>query len=481
MKKHLILFAAFSMMFLTSFGQETTKTEKPYLLKVKMKETDCFRCVQGQITMRDLSDVADVEIVFNGLNEKTINQFLKTNALEYVKGNDDFKIISDKEEYAKLNTIPSVSEGHLIDRKGKEIMVFQFRLDKPTQDRLNAIKTKGKALMQKEPITLQTDYNNSGIDFSVQGNQFVLCNRPMNLCQVFNSRGELVREIDGNFVDPSDVFPELKELDSMMMKSLKNSGFYSSTIEDAFINWNEIWVGYSVSCPRVEDGSVYLPSYYQLLSYPLSDMTQNFKVIFDTRPYDVTTMDFDHLDEGTMTFLHNTYTVLQKYNQEERFIYHQAKCEVHNDTLALKDEHPVSYPEFEQQMLWYKPKLKDGLLNLAFTEYLVDIQTDTVFNLPFRYNTKIEDYGGFNVKMTQDARLVDWAFDGEMLGVIYYDLGEDNKMEKCHYLVWQKGQTAFTDKEITLPDGAVGNLKLVLPDVAYYLTTDNRVGMIVLE
>ena len=132
MKKRLILIATFAMMFLTSFSGQT---EKPYLLKVKMKETDCFRCVQGQITMRDLSEVADVEIVFNGLNEKTINQFLKTNALEYVKGNDDFKIVSDKEEYARLNTIPSVSEGHLLDRKGNEIMVFQFRLDK-CNDRL---------------------------------------------------------------------------------------------------------------------------------------------------------------------------------------------------------------------------------------------------------------------------------------------------------------------------------------------------------
>ena len=480
MKKRLILIATFAMMFLTSFSGQT---EKPYLLKVKMKETDCFRCVQGQITMRDLSEVADVEIVFNGLNEKTINQFLKTNALEYVKGNDDFKIVSDKEEYARLNTIPSVSEGHLLDRKGNEIMVFQFRLDKPTQDRLTAIKTKGKALMQKEPITLQTDYNNSGIDFSVQGNHFVLCNRPMNLCQIFNSNGELVREIDGNRVDPSDVFPELKELDSTIINSIKAYGFYRSSLEDVFINGNEIWASFTVSCPTFEDGQVSLRSPYQVLSYPFNDSTQRFKVLFDSRQHQISSMVFGHLNDGnTLSFLRNTHAVLQKYNHEGQSIYNQAICEVRNDSLILKDEHPVSYPEFEQQeMLWYKPKLKDGLLNLAFTEYLVDIQTDTVFNLPFRYNTKIEDYGGFNVKMTQDARLVDWAFDEETLGVVYYDLGEDNKMEKCHYLVWQKGQTGFTDKEITLPDGAVGNLKLVLPDVAYYLTTDNRVGTMVLE
>ena len=483
MKKHFLFFVALVMLVLASYGQqETTKIEKPYLLKVKMKETDCFRCVQGQITMRDLSEVADVEIVFNGLNEKTIEQFFKTNALEYVKGNDNFKIVSDKEEYARLNTIPTVSEGHLIDKKGKEVMVFQFSLDKATQDRLNAIKTKGNALMQTEPIALQTDYNNSGIDFSVQGNHFVLCNRPMNLCQIFNSSGKLVREIDGNFVDPSDVFPELKELDSTIINSIKAYGFYRSSLEDVFINGNEIWASFTVSCPTIENGQVSLRSPYQVLSYPLNDSTQRFKVLFDSRQHHITSMVFGHLNDGNaLPFLHNTCAVLQKYNQEGQSTYHQAKCEVKDGTLALIDERPVSYPEFErQELLWYKPKLKDGLLNLGFTEYLVDIQKDTVINLPFRYNTKVVDNGGFDIKVTQDARLVDWTFDGETLGVIYHDLVE-NKMDKCHYLVWQKGQTAFTDKEISLPDGAVANLKLVLPDVANYLTPDNKVGTFVLE
>ena len=483
MKKHFLLFAALTILVLASYGQqETAKTEKPYLLKVKMKETDCFRCVQGQITMRDLSEVADVEIVFNGLNEKTIEQFLKTNALEYVKGNDDFKIVSDKEEYAKLNTIPTVSEGHLIGKKGKEIMVFQFRLDNATMNRLNAIKTKGKALMQKEPITLQTDYNNNGIAFSVQGNHYVLCNRPMNLCQIFNSSGKLVREIDGNFVDPSNVFPELKELDSTIINSIKAYGFYRSSLEDVFINGNEIWASFTVSYPTYEDEKVSLHSPYQVLSYSLNDSTQHFKVLFDSRQSQITTMVFDHINYGNiLPFIHNTHAVLQKYNQEGQSIYNQAICEVRNDSLVLKDERPVSYPKFEQQeLLWYKPKLKDGMLNLLFTEYLVDIQTDTIFNLPFRYNTKVIDNGGFNIKSIFDALLIDWDFDGETLGVIYDDI-VDEQRSKRHYLVWRKGQKDFTDTEITLSEKELVGMQLVLPDVAYYLTTDNRVRAMVLE
>ncbi|MBR1513353.1 MAG: hypothetical protein IJ622_03575 [Bacteroidales bacterium] len=476
MKKHLILFAAFALMFLTSFGSQT---EKPYLLKVKMKETDCFRCVQGQITMRDLAAVADVEIVFNGLNDRTIEQFLKTNALEYVKGNEDFKIVSDKEEYAHLNTIPSVSEGHLFNKNGNEILVFQFRLDNATQNRLSAIKRKGKALMQKEPITLQTDYNNDGIDFSVQGKHFVLCNRPMNLCQIFNSNGKLVREIDGNSVDPSDVFPELKEMDSTILKSIKGYGYYRSSIEDVFINGNEIWANFTVSYPTYEDEKVSLCSPFQVLSYSLNDSTQHFKVLFDSRQNQITTMVFNYINYGNvLPFLHD---VLQKYNQEGQSIYNQAICEVRNDSLILKDERPVSYPKFEQQqLLWYKPKLKDGLLNLLFTEYLVDIQTDTAINLPFRYNTKVVDNGGFDIKSTFDALLVDWAFDGETLGVIYNDF-VDGQRSKSHYLVWQKVQKGFTEKEFSLPDAELVALQLVLPDVINYLTTDNKVGTMVLE
>ena len=237
MKKHFLFFAALAMLVLASYGQqETAKSEKPYLLKVKMKETDCFRCVSGQITMRDLSDVADVEIVFNGLSDNTIDRFMQTNALEYAKQEEGFKIISDQEEYAKLNTIPSVSEGHLFDSKGNEIMVFQFRLDKPTMSRLNAIQRKGHALMQTEPIALETDYNNTGIDFSVQGDFYVLTNKPMNLCQVFNSNGALVREINGNLVDPADVFPELKNFDASVLNSIKAYGYYRSSIEEVFIN-----------------------------------------------------------------------------------------------------------------------------------------------------------------------------------------------------------------------------------------------------
>lgn len=453
--------------------RENTDLSKPYVLKVKMKETDCFRCVQGQITMRDFSEVADVEIVFNGLNDKTISRFLEANALEYVKETDGFKIISDEEVYAKLNTIPSVSEGHLFDKKGREIMVFQFRLDKAAMSRLNAIQRKGKALMQNEPVSLKTDFDNSGVDFSVQGSFYVLTNKPMNLCQVFNMDGELVREIDGNLVDPSDVFPELQELNPKTLNFIKEIGQYKSSIEQAFINGREIWIGSFVSSPALEENSVNLYSYYQLLSFPLYDSLQLFKVIFDGRP-NVTTTTFNH-SNGDDTFI-----ILMK-NDEVVPVCNQAKCEVRDGKMVLLDEQPIHYPEFDRQKsLLYKPTLKDGLLNLMFTEYLVNVQSDTVFTLPFQYNTKIVDNGGFNIKITMDACLEDWAFDGEKIGVIYYNMVEGEKSQ-CHYLSWQKGQNGFLDKVITLPDEKIIALRLVLPDVANYLTKDNKVGTIVME
>lgn len=450
----------------------SSSSDKPYRLKVKIKETDCFRCVQGQIILRELSEVAYVEIVFNGLNDNTINRFLETNALEYVKETEGFKIVSDKEEYDKLNTISSVSEGHLLDIKGNEIMQFQFRLDMPTKTRLDAIKRKGKVLMQRKPVSLKTDFNNNGIDFSVQDSFYVLTNKPMNLSQIFNSHGELIREINGNLVEPSDVFPELRELDSSLLKSLKGYGFYRSSIDGVFIYENEILAGYTISCPTIEDGNVNLYSHYQLLAYPLYDSTQRFSIAFDGRLHKVATLVFDYSYEG------DAYAILQQYGEETSCTYIQAKCEMQDGTLVLGDEHPVHYPDVElNELLRYKPILKNGLMNLSFTEYLVNIQSDTVFNLPFRYNTKVVNNEGFNIKATMDAQLEDWAFDGETLGIIYYDIVEGEKAQ-CHHLLWRHGQKAFAKTNITLPNEEIVSLKLTFPDVAHYLTKDNKIGTI---
>jgi len=64
--------------------------------------------------------------------------------------------------------------------------------------------------------------------------------------------------------------------------------------------------------------------------------------------------------------------------------------------------------------------------------------------------------------------------------VIYDDI-VDNQRSKRHYLVWRKGQKDFTDIEIPLPNEEIIGFQLVLPDVVYYMTTDNRVGAMVLE
>ncbi|WP_373840853.1 hypothetical protein [Bacteroides heparinolyticus] len=473
--RYLLLILFFTFMLSSCGTKQTSRRDKPYILKVKMKETDCFRCVSGQITMLDLSKVADVEIIFNGLNDNSINRFLETNELEYTKTAEGFRIVSDKEEYAKLNTIPSVSEGHLYDRKGNEILVYQFRLDKATMSRLNLIQRKGHALMQQELVSLETEFDNDGIDFSIQKGFFVLTNGPMNLCQIFNSAGELVREINGNLVDPSDVFPELKELDTQRLKSIKDNGHYKSSIEEAFIIGNEIWIGYNVSCPVLEGRNVILYSYYQLLSYPIYDSTQDFNVIFDGKMHDAIALVPWLSHEG------DTYAIIERYDGDVLFTHTQAKCQLQDGMLIMENEHPVKYPDFaHQKLVWYRPVLKDGLLNFGLTEYLVDIQNDTVLNLPFRYNIRIEDNGGFDIKISQDAQMTDFAFDGETLGVVYFDIVE-GKQGKCHHLSWRNGQKTFSDNEIMLPKGEIIGVKLSMPDVVHYLTKDNKVGTIVME
>lgn len=446
--------------------------DKPFKLKVKIKESDCFRCMQGQIIMRDLSDIADVEIVFNGLNDKVINRFLQANALEYVKRVEGYKIVSDKEEYNRLNTIPSVSEGHLYAMNGDEIMTFQFRVDNITMKQLNAILRKGHVLLQKVPITLKTDYDNDKIDFSVQGDFFVLNNYPMNLCQVFNSKGEMIREIDGNLVEPSDVFSELKKMDATILRSLKDNGLCRSYIESSFIIENEIWIGFMVSCPTIVEGNVRLNTYYQLLSYSLFDSSKQYDVIYDGRPNNIVTMAFDNSSDNEL------FVVIQQCDEDNQFIYNQARCEKQDGFLALKDKHPIHYPDFEKKgSLSYRPVFKDGLLNLEFTEYLVDILSDTVFCLPIQHNEVIVDDRGGDIKVTKNTQLIDWCFDGKTLGVVYYDIVEGD-IKQCHHLSWQKGQNGFSDKVVYLLDEETVALRLVYPDGAYYLMKGNKVGTI---
>ena len=40
-----------------------------------MKETDCMKCINGQLLLKDFADVAELELVFNGLSDNEINRF----------------------------------------------------------------------------------------------------------------------------------------------------------------------------------------------------------------------------------------------------------------------------------------------------------------------------------------------------------------------------------------------------------------------
>ena len=94
------------------------KAEKPYFLQIKMKETDCMKCINGQLLLKDFADVAEVELVFNGLSDNEINRFLEVNSMEYLKNTAGCNFVSDKNTFNDINSNHLFAEGYLYDRHG---------------------------------------------------------------------------------------------------------------------------------------------------------------------------------------------------------------------------------------------------------------------------------------------------------------------------------------------------------------------------
>ncbi|KWW26158.1 MAG: hypothetical protein F082_224 [bacterium F082] len=464
MTAFLTIFAACNLQscLLSSCALSDAKPSKPFKLVVKMHETDCFSCLQGDAVLKDLIEVADAEIVFNGLNEKSIEKFLETNSLSYIKEVENIKIVSDVNKYEKLNKTPTVSEGFLYDNHDSEFFRFQFRMDGRTMKQLQNIYQEGKTLMETgEAVVLQTEYNNSGIGFLIQENCYVLLNRPLNLCQFFDKKGRLIREISGDSIDCRDIFPEMVSLDSKMVSGLEQIGGLHVSIIDVFVYGREVWVGCQVPFVNNEGNKMIHHSYYEVLSYSLFDQNQKYELVFDGRKDDVSAISFDIREDGCVDAL-----IFRAMEKDTARCYERARCQWDNGKLALIDEWRIDYPSFiHQDFLLYSPSLQDGLLNVSFTDYLMDIDDKTIFTLPFHCNAYVEDNGGFDMRLNMDANLIDWAYDGVMLGVIYRDVKEN----KYYYLSRTIGEKDFS--RVDLPVFEV-------PIISYSLQTPRLVRCI---
>ena len=446
------------------------RINKPYLLKIKMKETECLKCMNAHLMLKDFTDVAEMEIVFNGMSEKEINRFLEINSLNYLRESADCDIISDKKVFEDLNSNIMYSECYLLNRQGEQLAHFNFRTNDSTIRHLETLIRIGKSLMQKDKtIKLDTDYNNSLKAFSYRDDKLLLLNSSMNLVQTFDMNGRLLCEVDGTNISPLDIFEEMQPLDSTQATAinyLKNNGMLQSIPENAFVNGETIWVGYNVPYLDMGGTQFRLRSYYELLSFDTRDNNKNFRVICDGRKDNIQKIVFDN-EDGNISAVKVCY---DRINNKSLLSFDTYILS--DDTLFTIYSKSINYPEFERQRNYaYEPGLKCGLLNLQGTDFLYDVKTDSVISLPFNCNLKVSQQGDYNFEVKSDAFLLDWYSDGQEIGIIFRDI----KAGKWYHKLLTMNGDVIESRELSPSESNVKNYYMTSPRTALCLTNENEI------
>lgn len=445
-------------------------TEKLYLLKIKMKETECLKCMNAHLLLKDFANVAKMEVVFNGMSEKEINRFLEINSLNYLKEIADCDIVSDKKVFAEMNSNHAYSECYLLNRHGEQLAHFNFRTNDSTIKHLETLIRIGKSMMQEDKkIKLDTDYNNSLKTFSYRDGKLLLLNSSMNLVQIFDMNGHLLCEVDGANINPLDIFEEMQPLDStqaLAINYLKNNGMLQSIPENAFINGETICVGYNVPYLDMSETQFQLRSYYGLLSFDTRDDNKNFRIICDGRKDNIQKIIFDNEDS-------NISAVKVSYDKKNSTSLLSFDSYIlSNDTLSLIHSKSINYPEFERQKNYaYEPKLKCGLLNLQGSDYLYDVKTDSVISLPFNCNLKVIQQGDYNFEVEYDAFLADWYSDGYEIGIIFKDI----KVGKWYHKLLSMNGEVIASRELSPSESDIKNYYMTSPRTILCITNDNNI------
>ena len=459
--KRLVIFVL-SLVLLSSC---VSTDNKDYTLKVKINENDCLKCMSAQSLLKDFSEVANIHLFFDGLNDKEIERFLKINSMDYLEQIPTCKIISDKNEYDNYVKTSNISECRLFDKNNEMITEFSFRMDAATLGFINDFLDMARQQSSdEEPIRLQTDYNSTSSKFYVSEKYYVLLNGSMNVCQVFDKNGKLIREIDGAAIDPLDIFKEIDMTNDAVKQSveyMKSNGMFSCDPVNVKIYGDNILVGYRVPCLENRSGSFHLLSYYQLLSFVIGK--EGYDVIFDGSKEDVVGLVFDEKKNNVLLEEYIDNVTSQRY-------YVSCDYKFDNGELMMTSENIVDYPDFERiQSFYYGPKLKDGFLNLRQTDYLV--KNDNVINLPFKCNFRLIELGNFRFDADYDFNLVDWSCIGEKIGIVYFNNEDD---AYYHAIMTDKGEVV-SDKKIDVDILDVKTFVMQSPHKAILLTTDNQV------
>lgn len=465
-KSNVIIWVCLLVLYMGSCKPNTNQTTpSPLLTRLKINETDCFRCFGGNYIIEKLATITDIELVFNGLEEATLNRFLQVNNIP-----QDLvtSIINDTSTYNSLNTY-SLTEAHVCDRQGNEYLCFPFKEGPSIDEVISEINVLSDALsFENNPLKLDLSYNSSYQELCVDENYILVLYHSMNLCDVFDKSGTKVYQIDAMQIDPSDVFPEMKSM-KPVTSYLKDMGMFSCRLEKTICNGKEVLALVNVPYVEMQNDSIsqnIVPCIFSFFDNGegwKSTVLYNDKEIWladfttsiDNFGLEIHAVGFDYKTEGCVN--HTMYYMT-----------------LNEGKLHVTNSKQIVYPTFERiPTFGYKEKVKDGLFSLGYTDYLYNFATDSVYKLPIQCNPKMEGSNIANMTLNSNGHVVDWAFDGTDLSIVYFD--ENNK--ECQLL-----QLTQWSKDFTITPLSFGsNLKcpylyLDSPYVIYYLNADNQLS-----
>lgn len=442
--------------------------KKPFVARIKVSETDCFRCFGGTHYIQELSEVADVELVLRDIGEKEIQRFLDINGLDQKNGELNYTVVADSKMYNSIDNL-GATEAHLFDKEGKELYAFPLKAES-TEEIIAEIKSLGYDLMQKECPKLDLQFNSGYNGLSVGKSFYLVSNMAMNCCEIFDKKGNALFFLDALQIDPVEIYPELQAYEKYV-NYLKNMGMFSCRIENAKMIGDEAWVKTFVPYVDVRNDSIIQGVKPCVITYYENVGEWHRSVLYDSKDFIVDAIG--DAKDGV-----NYYGIRQIYVGEEENEYKSLAMKLVEGKLEVKEAKKMDVPNIDRiPHFAYELKVKDGLFALGYTDFLYDLERDTVYTLPVHCMPQMTNEGTKDFSVSMEGDVLDWAFDGTALSVIYFDA----KQGRCLHLYKDDLSKEFKYNllsfgyELKCPP-----LCLLSPHVLYYLDSNNEVQVMIL-
>ena len=442
--------------------------EKPFVAKVKIQETDCFTCFGGSYVLKELLDVASVELVFKDMGEKEIQRFLEINGLTSQKGGLVFDVITDSVLHGSLDKY-GTTELHLFNDAGKELLAFPLKSELATK-KVVEIQSLGRELMKKNRPQLDLKYAVGFCELSVSDSYFLVTTRSMNCSEVFDKDGNPLFYIDVMQIDPLEIYPEMKTY-AKYTTSLKEMGMFACRMENAQMVGNRVLMKVYVPYITVRNDSIVQEVKPCIVSFSENGGIWSKQVVFDSAELQIEAM-------GKAKDGKDYYGISKDHDELGGFIYKKMLLTFADESLQIVENKKMNVPDFEViPSFAYEAKVKDGLFSLGMTDFLYDLEHDVVYMLPVNCNPQLIGELTSGVSVSIDGQVIDWSYDGEALAAVCYDV----RQKQCFYLYKENSSDGFNIKPLSFgPDLKCPPLCLVSPHVLYYLDSANKIQVMVL-